>query len=270
MTALPPDRPIHLNATREDFAGNDGKGRYLLLPGSRSRARAIAEQFVDASVKTHPRGHDLHLGRIERDGKKLDFGAISTGMGCPSIDLIVTELLALGATTLLRVGTCGSLQPEITTGDLIVATAAVRDEATSDHYLPREFPALASFALLRAADIAVSRATARVHFGAVHTKDSLYARELKLGPLRRQHEEYEALLRSGGILASEMECAHLFVLAQLGARAEGPARTAGAILAVIGDNDQPFVESPLAGEAVDASIQFAIDTLFELNGRTAA
>jgi uridine phosphorylase len=267
MTVLPPDRPIHLSATREDFAGNGEKGRYLLLPGSRSRARAIAERFLDSTVKTHPRGHDLHLGRVEKDGQTLDVGTISTGMGCPSIDLIVTELLALGATTLLRVGTCGSLQPEITTGDLIVATAAVRDEGTSDHYLPREFPALASFALLRAADAAAHSTTERVHFGPVHTKDSLYARELKLGPLRRQHEEYEAVLRRGGVLASEMECAHLFVLAQLGARAEGPPATAGAVLAVIGDHDQPFRESPLAGKAVDASIRFAIDTLFELHRR---
>lgn len=265
---LPPDRPVHLSASPSDLEGNQGRGRYLLLPGSRARAEAIAERFGQRRTNAHPRGHDLHMGTLSRGAQTLDLGVISTGMGCPSIDLIVTELLALGARTLLRVGTCGSLQSTVHTGDLVVATAAVRDEGTSDHYLPREFPALASFDLVLAASGIAARGSAPVHFGPVHTKDSLYARELELGPLAASHRAYQELLRRGGVLASEMECAHLFVLAQLGPKARGEQRAhASAVLAVIGDCDQPFRDHPKANEAVTASIDFALDLLFEFDAR---
>jgi uridine phosphorylase len=262
---LPPDRPVHIDAEAADFRGNDGRGRYLLLPGSRARAEAIATRFSNHTVKSHPRGHDLHLGTVGGPNGSIDVGAISTGMGCPSIDLICTELIALGAQVLLRVGTCGSLQPGVEVGDLVVATAAVRDEGTSDHYLPREFPALAAFPLLLVAQRISGQTTAKAHFGPVHTKDSLYARELKLGPLADKHREYERLLRQGGVLASEMECAHLFVLAQLGNKASGVESVmAGAVLAVIGDQSSPFHEDPRQELAVEASIEFAFAMLFEL------
>jgi uridine phosphorylase len=261
-------RPLHITANESDFSGNQGRGRYWLLPGSRSRAAAIAAQFRDESCKTHSRGHDLHTGVLERDGLALDVGVISTGMGCPSVDLIVTELIGLGATTLVRVGTCGSLQPTVRTGDIVAVTGAVRDEGTSRQYLPIEFPALPSFDVVRA----MSRATGAskwagqaVHFGSVHTKDSLYAREMGYGPLGEQHRAYQELLTRGGVLASEMECAHLFVLGALGPRAEAKTRVhTGAVLAVIGDHDEPFKESPKAGTAVEAAIDFAWDSLWAL------
>lgn len=258
-------RPLHITADEADFTGNQGKGRYWLLPGSRSRAAAIAGQFRNAACKAHSRGHDLHTGSIERNGATLDIGVISTGMGCPSVDLIVTELIGLGATTLIRVGTCGSLQPSIHTGDIVAVTGAVRDEGTSRQYLPIEFPALPSFDVVRAMNTARDAAKwqgANVHFGAVHTKDSLYAREMGFGPLGGQHLAYQKLLTQAGVAASEMECAHLFVLGALGPRAEAKTRVhTGAVLAVIGDHDDPFKESPKAATAVDAAIEFALDAL---------
>ncbi len=260
--------PLHLNATAADFEGNDGRGRFLLLPGSRSRAASMASRLESVVRREHPRGHDLHLGVYRhRSGLALDVGVISTGMGCPSVDLIVSELLALGAKVMLRVGTSGSVQPSVSTGDLVVVTAAVRDESTSERYLPREFPALASFTMLRAQSKAAEQLELRgqVCFGPVHTKDSLYAREMHWGPLASEHERYHRLLTQAGVLASEMECAHLFVLAQLGARARAlqPA-VAGAILAVIGDHDQPFRESPRAAEAVEDAIELAFETFAQL------
>lgn len=268
-------RPLHINAQESDFAGNGGRGRYLLLPGSRSRAAAIAANFGELQTKTHGRGHDLHLGVLERGGSKLDIGVISTGMGCPSVDLIVTELIALGAQLMVRVGTCGSLQPHIHTGDIVAATGAVRDEGTTRHYLPPEVPALPSFELVRAMLDASDEATnattgqrSKVHFGAVHTKDSLYAREFGYGPLGQQHMDFQRLLTKAGVAASEMECAQLFVLGTLGPLAEATTRVhTGAVLAVIGDHDVPFKESPLAETAVENAIAFALDSLVAFHRR---
>jgi len=259
--------PIHINATVDDFEGNDGKGRFLLLPGSRDRAAAIAARFSEVTIKSHPRGHDLHLGVLQDEDRRIDVGVISTGMGCPSVDLIVSELIGLGARVLLRVGTSGSMQPTVRTGDVVVATGAVRDEGTSDAYLPREFPALASWTMLGAARAAANSVALRgqLHFGAVHTKDSLYAREFGWGPKQAEHLQYQTLLTKAGVLASEMECAHLFVLASLGPEAKGVSRVqAGALLAVIGDHDAPFSPSERAGHAVQDMIELALGTLVEL------
>lgn len=260
-------RALHLEASPEDFEGNEGRGRFFMLPGSRSRAAAIASAFSEHRVKPHPRGHDLHLGVVERDGKRIDVGVVSTGMGCPSIDLIVTELIRLGAQVLLRIGTSGSLQHHIHTGDVVVATAAVRDEGTSRHYLPLEFPALASWPMLCASQRAAARRSVRgqVHFGPVHTKDSLYAREFRFGPQREQHERYEQLLTQAGVVATEMECAHLFVLAQLGPTGDGALPVlAGGLMAVLGELDTPFQDSPRGPEAVEDAIELGFDTFSEL------
>ncbi len=263
--------PIHLSAAPGDFEGNGGRGRFVLLPGSRHRALQLAEHFEARRTQEHPRGHDLHLGILRRGGVSLDVATVSTGMGCPSIDLIATELIELGARVLLRVGTSGSLQPDVHTGDVVVATAAVRDEAASDDYIPREFPALASWPLLLSCQAAVQRCLlrGRAHFGPVHTKDTLYARELGYGPSAARHLEYNRLLARAGVLASEMECAHLFVLAQLGSVALGTPRggiLAGAVLAVIGEHDQPFVRTDAAQHAEEDAIALALDTLVELVG----
>jgi uridine phosphorylase len=162
------------------------------------------------------------------------------------------------------------MQPHIHTGDIVAATAAVRDEGTTRHYLPPEVPAMPSFELVRAMlkvnearnGFAEPSGGLNVHFGPVHTKDSLYAREMEFGPLGQQHRAYQELLTKGGVVASEMECAQLFILGTLGPLAEARTRVhTGAVLAVIGDHDVPFKDSPLAETAVDAAIEFALDSL---------
>jgi uridine phosphorylase len=104
-----------------------------------------------------------------------------------------------------------------------------------------------------------------VHFGPVHTKDSLYARELGFGPMGRHNDDYRKWLTQAGVMSSEMECAHLFILAQLANRPAQKARVlAGGILAVIGDYDEPFTDSPRADDAIALSIELAFGALAEL------
>ena len=241
--------PQHIDATAGDFEGNGGRGRHLLLPGSPGRAAAIAERFEGATVKPHPRGHDLHLGSLRGEDGRVDVGCIATGMGGPSVEIILSELLELGARSLLRVGTAGSLQPWVGVGDVVIATAAVRDEAAGDDYLPREIPAMASLSMVDRLRAASSRLSmdSRTHCGVVHSKSTLYAREFGRGPLGAEHDAHKQLLRAGGVLASEMECATTFVMAM---EADRRARIAdpeggvevGAALAIIGGADEGFAE----------------------------
>jgi len=207
----------HLGLGPTHLAGNDGRGRYVFLPGDRSRAERIAARFEVTERVLSPRGHDSHLGVLRsKDGSRsVDVLAISSGMGPASVEIVAHELMEAGARRIVRVGSSASLSAGVAPGSVVIATAAVRDESTSDRWMPREFPAVADPGAV-AAMIAGARAAglAEVSFaGVVHSKDSLYGREFGVGPLTPENQRYVRLLRDSGVLATEMEASILFVLA---------------------------------------------------------
>lgn len=212
----PDFKPLHITATHEDMQGNNGHGRYIFLPGSNGRAKKISEMFDNVTtVRTCSRGHDLYIGDITINGTKIDVGVIATGMGTPSVDIILNELLKLGGKKFLRVGTCGFLQAKFMKGgDIAVATAAVRDDHATECYIPREYPAVASYEMVQAIINAQKTMDLKrnMHVGIMHTKDSLYAREFKQGAMKQQNTEYMDILKNAGAVASEMEASMLFTL----------------------------------------------------------
>lgn len=266
----------HLTILPEQTRGNNGLGRIFLLPGSDGRAEEIASHLQDVEVAESKRRLNAYLGRLVRNGREADIGVVSTGMGCASLDIVVTELIAAGARTFLRVGTSGSLQPHrIRVGDLVVARAAVRDESVSDRYVTKAFPALAD----RIVVDACCRAARKLGFGnktfagIIHSKDSLFAREFGMGPMQHENEQFMETLRQVGVLASEMEAAHLFVLSAVHGTAVAPiepsgpvagrAIRSGAVLAIIGD-DRPFAPKEEVGQAVTDVVNLALETSLEL------
>jgi uridine phosphorylase len=235
----------HLQIDPSVLRGNGDLGRYVLVPGSVDRCARIAKRLQDVVVHENRRRLDVYTGRLEFDGRSVDVAAVPTGMGCPSVDIVVTELLDGGCRRFLRVGTSGSLQPEVRVGDVVIASGAVRDESTSDVYLPRDVPAVADPLWVEAASLAAVRLglAERAHVGLMHSKDSFFGREFGRGPDGHRNEEYMQLLARGGVLASEMEAAHLFVLGQVyggaprdvaGLRSRRAKVRAGALCAVIG------------------------------------
>jgi uridine phosphorylase len=273
--------PHHLPITAQHVSGNGGLGRFFLLPGSDGRARRIGERFSALEEVPSPRQHNVYLGRLEGAGGAVDVAAVATGMGCPSVDIIVTELIGLGARLLLRVGTAGSLQPdEVRAGALVIATAAVRDEGVSNRYACPEFPAVADPELVRALESAAVRCgqAERTFTGLVHSKDSLFAREFGFGPRRDENLDYQRQLRALGVLASEMEAAHLFVLGSVHSSVRVPlagrphprglVRT-GCLLAVIGDH-RTLADAGEIARAEEAAIDVALEAARELVGRLRA
>ena len=208
--------PSHIRAQARDVQTPQEGGRVFLMPGSPARARQIAERFDDVRCIESPRGHDVYAGFVEREGRRFDLGCVSSGMGCPSLGIITRELIAIDVSRIIRVGSAGSLQQEIRGGHVVVATGAVRDEGASNSYAPVEFPALASSAPTRALEDAAAQLLphGQFHSGVVHTKDSLYGREFGDGPRKEQNDQYLQELTALGVVASEMEASHLFVLAQ--------------------------------------------------------
>src|SRR5919206_5250867 len=118
--------PIHLRAEPGDYA------EACLLPGDPLRAQYIAETYLDNPVQVNgERGMLGFTGEFE--GRPVSVQA--TGMGCPSAAIVFEELVQLGVTKLMRVGTCGGLQPHHQLGDLIVALTAVPQDGTVQTYV---------------------------------------------------------------------------------------------------------------------------------------
>ncbi|WP_419419329.1 nucleoside phosphorylase [Legionella sp. D16C41] len=263
-------KPMHINASPTDLAGNNGLGRYIFLTGSEERAKQFSERFAEPVIRAHPRQHNLYLGKLLSSYGTIEVGAISTGMGGPSADIIINELISLGARRLLRVGTAGSLQPDkIKVGHLVVATGAVRDDKASWDYIYPEYPAVASFEYLIAARQASSSVidTHPIHFGIVHSKSSLYAREFSLSMLQ-DNDQYMHSLRLAGVLASEMECAQLFILSSLMNaklnKLDSHAILTGCILAVVGDVTAFSEAEEIITKTINAAIEFSIKTTEEM------
>ncbi len=268
--ATPPFKPQHLHATPEDLAGNNGIGRYVFLPGSEGRAHEIAKHFDKLIVKPHPRGHNLYLGTLDCHGTRIDVAAIHSGMGCASVEVILHELFYLGAKRFLRVGTAGTLQEFIPVGDVVNAQASVRDENTTVHYVPLEFPAIASLEFTSSIMLAAEKLhlSQKLHTGIVHCKSSIFAREFSAGPRAEENDAYMDLLTKSGVFATEMETSALFIQSHfynhlLRQQTDSPQHRvlAGAILAIAGSPKHGFDNSNKASEAIQQSIQIALETV---------
>jgi uridine phosphorylase len=258
--------PHHISATVADLKGNGKVGRYFFIPGSNARAAVIAQNFENVRVLKSARGHDIHLGTLNG----VEVAAVSTGMGCPSVDIIITELVKLGAKRFIRVGTAGSMQPhQIRVGSVVIGTGAVKDEGTSRHYAPMEFPALASPMFVRALEEAARQLNMddSTYLGLIHSKDSLYAREFKEGAYGAggEHKRYMQVLESLGVVASEMEASLLFTLANVHgnqvkkvSEVSTSAEIACACVCAIVGDDSPFADPAKQKKAVEAAIKLAL------------
>ena len=137
-------------------------GRYVIMPGDPKRCVKIAQYFDDPVLVADNREYITYTGML--DGVKVS--VTSTGIGGPSASIAMEELYRCGADTFIRIGTCGGMQTEVKSGDVVIATGAIRMEGTSREYAPIEFPAVA--------DLAVTNALV----GAAEKKDMFFIRVL--------------------------------------------------------------------------------------------
>ena len=138
----------------------------------------------------------------------------STGIGGPSAAIAMEELANLGVHTFVRVGTCGGIDLKVRSGDVVVATGAVRMDGASKEYAPIEFPAVADFDVTCALVQAARDLNKSWHTGVVQCKDSFYGQHSpgRMPVSYELEQKWEAWKRLG-VLASEMESATLFTVA---------------------------------------------------------
>lgn len=189
-------------------------GRYVFLPGDPFRTDLIASFFDNPILVAHNREHKTWSGTL--DGVKVS--VTSTGMGCPSAAIALEELIKIGADTFIRVGTAGRVCDAAfdETLDGVICTAAVRDEGTTIHYIPIEYPAVANRYVVDALARAAKQNGLNFAEGITQSKDSFYGeREPDSMPVAaRLHERWEAW-RRGNVMASEMESSALFVISSI-------------------------------------------------------
>lgn len=225
--------------------GKGDIGKYILLPGDPFRTDIIARHLDEPVLVAHNREHKAWTGKL--NGEKVS--VVSTGMGCPSTAIALEELIHCGAEVIIRVGTCGRVCPESYDESLegVIITGSVRDEGTTVHYVPIEYPAMAD----RHVTDALARACAAKGYkfaeGIAQSKDSFYGQHDpdSMPNSERLHQRWKAWEKSR-VMASEMETAALFVVSSIrGVKA-------GAIMAYGSMNDHTI---ELACDAIRIMIE---------------
>lgn len=237
---------LHTNLTVDDIAS------YVFLPGSPQRVERIAKYLDDPKFVKVNREHETWSGYLE--GVKVL--VTSTGMGGPSTCIALEELVRLGATTFIRVGSCASTSTKTERGDVVIPSSCVRMEGTGSHYAPIEFPAVPNIEVFDALRSAAEKLGYPVKVGTVITRDGFYTQnEAALKPVGYELvNKWNAYLQMGAI-ATEMEGSPLFLAAQsLGVRAGGAMVCATNFQKVDGDTKKyPISYEPRAIEvAVEA------------------
>ena len=184
----------HIAAKEGDFA------RTVLMPGDPLRSKYIAENFLtDAVLVNNVRGVNGYTGLY--NGKRVS--VMASGMGMPSMGIYSYELFKFyDVDNIIRIGTAGSLQPDLKIRDLAIAMGACTDSNYAAQYeLPGTFAPIASFDLLRkAVDQAEKMGNISYKVGNVASSDVFYSE-------RPTMEAWQKM----GVLAVEMETAALYM-----------------------------------------------------------
>ncbi len=180
-------------------------GEYVLLPGDPARSNIVAKYLDDAKMVAENREHRTFTGTY----KGVKISVTSTGMGCPSAAIAAEELINIGAKTLIRIGSSAALDPRIKIGDLMISTAAMKNEGTSRFYVPDSFPAVPDFEfnhyLIQTAREMTANTDEKVYIGINSSDDAFYG----------ETPEFLDNLRKYKIMNIEMEASALYTVGHM-------------------------------------------------------
>ena len=208
------DTQYHVGISPDDVAGID----VAVMSGDPERSARIAQDHLvlERQLST-VRGLNSYVARTP-GGRRIV--SATSGMGAPSTSIVVNELAQLGIRHIIRIGTCGSIQPHVLSGSLVISRAALCRQGAADDIAPTAYPAAASpFWTVALADAARSRG-ADWHVGLTASVDTFFegqertATSFNKALLRSQRgmiDEYQALR----ILNFEMEAGTLFKMASV-------------------------------------------------------
>ncbi|MEH2300362.1 MAG: nucleoside phosphorylase [Nostoc sp.] len=186
-----------------------------LLSGDPERSRLIAETYLqDLRLLSENRGLNSYVGYLPNGRPIL---SATSGMGAPSLSIVVNELIQVGIRQIIRIGTCASIQPDVTVGSVVISSAALCRQGAANDIAPVEYPAVADPFLTVALVKAARELEVEYHVGITASVDTFYEGQERIDSanpnlMRSLHgitEEYRRL----NILNYEMECGTLFKMA---------------------------------------------------------
>jgi uridine phosphorylase len=241
-------RLYHIKLRKQDV------GKVAILPGDPGRVPLIAKRFKDARLISSHREYTTYGGYIS---EKYVIST-STGIGGPAAAIAVEELARLGVELMIRVGTCGGINPRAKVGSLVIADAAVRLDGTTRQYVMDGYPAAATPEVVIALKNSALSLKKNFLSGITASTDAFYAGQGR--PSYRNYFPSQAKtivsdLRSANVLCFEMESSTLFTLGRLfGLRT-------GAIFAVVGER---MTDEFRAEAGIEDAIEVAIEAVRRL------
>ncbi|MEZ4517748.1 MAG: nucleoside phosphorylase [Chloroflexota bacterium] len=224
----------------------------VLVCGDPARADRIAVALDDSRLLSEKREYRAYQGSFHG----VPVTVCSHGVGAPGSAVAFEELIAAGAQRIIRVGTCGGMQPDIQAGQLVIATAAVQHTGLGRELAPAGYPAAAD------PDVTIAlRTTAEQHgmptqSGYVLTRDAFYA-----GVQTADIPDYKVLSQAH-VLAVEMECAALFLIGALRGIPTGAILTVdGNVLVQTESMESYQPDRAIVQAGVEAAIQIALEAL---------
>lgn len=190
----------------------DSLGPYALIPGPRERSDMMLGLLQSPSKNFTFLDYEMHTGNL--DGKRVTVG--NGGRYAPDTAMTTEILCAAGADSLIRVGSCGSLQDHVKIGDLVIVTGAIRGEGTTSYYVPRNFSTVAHPDVVTALQRAAESLSVRYHLGLIFTTDALF----------QETPELISELNGQNVSSIDMVTSTFLTIAQL------RGKKAGAVLAV--------------------------------------
>ena len=256
----PSDRRIAIPAGERQYHIGLGPGElaeYILLPGDPDRTSRIASRFESIELEHRHREFVSATGRFR--GQRLS--VVSTGIGTDNVEIVVAEILAITERpTFIRVGSCGALQPEMTLGDLVITTGAVRLESTTSFFVHDGYPAVADYEAVAALVEAAERLGHRYHVGVTATAPGFFGAQGRPIPqLPIRYPDLAEEMARQRVMNFEMEASALLVLATL-ARCR-----AGVVCAVYANRTTgEFVSGAIKDAAEAACIETGLEGLLVL------
>ena len=228
-----------------------------MLCGDPGRASWIARDYLrDSRTLSENRGLHSYLGHLP-NGRPVV--AATSGKGAPSTSIVVNELVQAGFGTVIRIGTCGSIQPNVHVGSVVVTSAALSRQGATLDIAPPGFPAAADPFLTVALANAARRLDVDHHVGLTASVDTFFEGQGRSESSANPHLLPRLVglpdqLARLNVLNFEMEAATLFVMGQV------YGFTAGCVCAVVAERTEAeHVDRESKARAVDAAIRVALE-----------
>lgn len=245
----------HIGFDRSDLGADPP--RIALLSGEPERSQYIARTYLqNVKLLSEYRGLNSYLGNLPQGTPIL---VATTGMGAPSLSIVVNELVRVGIEQTIRIGTCGSIQPYIPVGDLVISQASLCRQGAALDIAPAEYPAVADPFLTVALVETARKLNIPYHLGITASVDTFYEGQERTESSANAHlqpwlQGITSSYRQLNILNYEMEVGTLFKMAGV------YGFSAACICAVVA---QRTTAETVAIADKDAAVQKAIQVVME-------